>query len=135
MRAHVIENGKITNTIEVDSLDIDLGLVLVDADLGGQIGDDWVDGEVVPSPPPAPEVPQAVTNGQAREALLNAGLYDQVEPVIAAIADADIRQRAEIAWEYRPTVERDSPLVAMIAQALNMDDAALDQLFIEAAQL
>lgn len=134
MRAHQLNtNGVIINTIVVDSLDFMPGLV--NANIGGQVGDRIVAGKVVPASLPGPEVPQVVTNGQAREALLNAGLYDQVGPAIASIEDADIRQRAEIAWQYRPSVERNSPFVAMIAQALGMTEAALDNLFIEAAQL
>lgn len=37
MRAHIIVNGKVTNTIEVESLDFMPGLI--DADRGGKIGD------------------------------------------------------------------------------------------------
>lgn len=48
MRAHLIENGRVTNTIEVDSLDFLPGLV--DASLGGKIGDAW-DGESFAGPP------------------------------------------------------------------------------------
>ena len=39
MRAHVITAGKVTNTIEVESLDFMPGLV--DASNGGKIGDAW----------------------------------------------------------------------------------------------
>lgn len=41
MRAHVIENGKVVNTIEISSLDAVPGLDLIDASLGGNIGDGW----------------------------------------------------------------------------------------------
>lgn len=44
MRAHVIENGRIINTIVVDALDAVPELVLVDAELGGAIGDTYADG-------------------------------------------------------------------------------------------
>jgi len=47
MRAHVIESGKVTNTIEVESLDFMPGLV--DASNGGKIGDAW-DGLVFSDP-------------------------------------------------------------------------------------
>ncbi|MGG7604625.1 hypothetical protein [Massilia sp. BKSP1R2A-1] len=57
MRAHVIEDGKIINTIEIERLDLIPGLQLVDADLvGGAIGDDY-DGEAGTAQPPAPPVP------------------------------------------------------------------------------
>jgi len=52
MRAHIITDGKISNTIEVESLDFLPGLI--DAEIGGGIGDIW-DGESFSKPiPPAP---------------------------------------------------------------------------------
>jgi hypothetical protein len=50
MRAHVIQDGVIANIIVVDSLDALPGLI--DADIGGSIGDSVVDGVVVPKPTP-----------------------------------------------------------------------------------
>jgi hypothetical protein len=54
MRAHVIENGFVVNTIAVDSIEFFPGLI--DADHhGGGIGDAW-DGESLKSPPtPLPD--------------------------------------------------------------------------------
>ena len=58
MRAHVITDGKVSNTIEVDSLDFMPGLV--EATAGG-IGWDYIDGQFVNNlpvavePEPAPE--------------------------------------------------------------------------------
>lgn len=49
MRAHILENGVVTNTIEVDSLDVIPGLIK--GDIGG-IGWLW-DGKVL-TPPPEP---------------------------------------------------------------------------------
>jgi hypothetical protein len=49
MRAHVIEDGVVTNTIIVDSLDFMPNLI--DASLGGTIGDLW-DGHVFTKPDP-----------------------------------------------------------------------------------
>jgi len=43
MRAHVIENGVVTNSIEVDSLDFMPNLV--DGENGGGIGDIYENGE------------------------------------------------------------------------------------------
>jgi len=42
MQAHIIENNKIVNTIEVDSLSFAPNLI--DASLGGNIGDLWLGG-------------------------------------------------------------------------------------------
>lgn len=62
MRAHVIENGVVVNTIEVDSLDFLPGLV--EATEGG-IG--WLyDGQTFtyPTPPVVTETPTASTKEQ-----------------------------------------------------------------------
>ena len=53
MRAHVITDGKVTNTIIVDSLDFMPGLV--EATSGG-IGWDYVDGQFVDNRPIPPEI-------------------------------------------------------------------------------
>jgi len=50
MKAHEIENGVVVNTIEVKSLDWKSGLV--DASLGGKVGDSW-DGEEFTDTPAA----------------------------------------------------------------------------------
>jgi hypothetical protein len=71
IRAHVIENGRIANTILVASLDALPGMVLVDADLvGGQIGDAWDEtaGQPIPSPPPGVDL---ATIKVARNAEIN----------------------------------------------------------------
>lgn len=51
MRAHIVENGIVTNTIEVESLDFLPGLV--SAESGGAIGDRYENGEFLPPLPPA----------------------------------------------------------------------------------
>jgi hypothetical protein len=53
MRAHVITDGKVTNTIIVDSLDFMPGLVEA---TGGEIGWDYVDGQFVDNRPIPPEI-------------------------------------------------------------------------------
>lgn len=93
--------------------------------------------ELVPTPVtvPAPTpVPQQVTMRQARLALLHAGLLAQVDPAINALASPE-RQTARIEWDYSSSVVRNRPLVVMLGEALGLDDAALDQLFITAAGL
>jgi len=63
MRAHIIENGLIVNTIEVDSLDFMAGLV--EAEEGTDIGWSYVNGQFVDNRP-KPEVvaPTAPTKEQ-----------------------------------------------------------------------
>ena len=76
-----------------------------------------------------------VTMRQARRALLDAGLLDQVDAAIAAIADATERRQAEIDWEYATTVERLWPWVQTLGAALGLSAEALDALFELAATL
>ena len=76
-----------------------------------------------------------ITMRQARRALLDAGLLDQVDAAIAAIADATERRQAEIDWEYATTVERLWPWVQTLGAALGLSAEALDALFELAATL
>ena len=76
-----------------------------------------------------------VTMRQARRALLDAGLLDQVDAAIAAIADATERRQAEIDWEYATTVERLWPWVQTLGAALGLTAEVLDALFEQAATL
>ncbi len=59
MKAHVIENGVVVNTILVESLDFLPNLV--DGEYGGSIGDTYDNGQFIkPQPPqPSPEEVQA----------------------------------------------------------------------------
>lgn len=81
-----------------------------------------------------PRVPSEVSMRQARLALLAKGLLDLVEPAIDSL---EIRNReiARIEWDYSSTVYRHRPLVNVIGLKLGLDDGALDQLFITAAEL
>lgn len=76
-----------------------------------------------------------VTMRQVRRALLDAGLLDQVDAAIAAIADATERRQAEIDWEYATTVERLWPWVQTLGAALGLTAEAMDELFEQAATL
>ena len=75
-------------------------------------------------------VPQQVTMRQARLALLNAGLLDDVEVVIAAAG-----REAQLEWEYAAVVGRSNPAVAAVQQQGALTDAQIDDLFREAAKL
>jgi len=66
MRAHILENGVIVNTVEVDSLDVLENLV--DASNGGSIGNILQDGQWV-KPPKATEELEAAIRSQ-RDTLL-----------------------------------------------------------------
>lgn len=84
--------------------------------------------------PGGPAVPQSVSMGQAQLALHDAGLLVHVEAAIEALPEP-ARTRARIEWTKRPTVERNSPLVAQLGAAVGLNDAVLDALFIAAAKL
>ena len=75
-------------------------------------------------------VPQQVTMRQARLALLNAGLLDDVEVVITAAGRA-----AQLEWEYAAVMDRSNPAVAIVQQQKALTDAQIDDLFREAAKL
>lgn len=131
MRAHVVTNGVITNTIEVDSLDVMPGLIAADT---GTIGDGVVDGSIVPQPEPPVPVPASVTMRQARLALHAAGLLSSVDTAIASMQEP-AKTAALIEWEYASAVDRNAGLVPAMAAALGMSEADIDDLFIAAASL
>lgn len=111
-------------------------------ELGGTdtlVGPGWayVDDAFAPPPaPPAPPptVPDRVTMRQARLALLAAGKLAAVGTAIKALPSPQ-KEAAQVEWDYSATVERASPVVALLASALGLDDAALDALFTAAAAL
>ena len=88
-----------------------------------------------PAPPavPAP-VPFSVTKRQGRLALLAAGKLSAVTDAIAALPSPQ-KDEAQIEWDDATSYERASPFVAMLAEKIGLDDAALDALFTQAATL
>lgn len=80
------------------------------------------------------KMPMAITMRQARLALLNAGLLDDVEAAIITM-DEPQRTQTQIEWEYAQEVQRDNALVAALGPMLGLDDAAIDSLFSMAATL
>ena len=127
MKAHVISNGVIANTVEVDSLNALPNLVEATK---GSIGWGYADGVFTPPPVPPVPVPASVTMRQARLALLGAGLLDLVETAIAAAGPA-----AKIEWDYATEVQSASGLVPAMATALGLTDAQIDALFVTASTL
>jgi hypothetical protein len=80
---------------------------------------------------PPPPVPSEIQMWQARAILSRAGLLGQVEQAVKAATNPEI----EIAWEYAPNVVRQSAFVSAMAAAINLDNAAIDNLFIEGAKI
>lgn len=77
------------------------------------------------------KVPQVVTIRQARLALLQAGLLDDIDAAIAASTERSLK----IEWEYASTIERNSPWVQALTVALGLSSSQLDSLFEEAIGL
>lgn len=128
MQAHQLNTkNEIINTIVVDSLD-DFPR-LVDASIGGGIGDSIIDGVLILRPVIA-IIPQSVSMRQAARALLDAGLLDDVDALVATLPRA-----YQIDWQRAGTVERSNPLVEIVRQQKSMTDAQIDDLFIAAATL
>jgi hypothetical protein len=87
MRAHIIENGVVVNTIEVESLDFMPGLV--DAENGGKIGDLYENGQFT-TPQPDEAVAAAAVREQRNDKLKDSD-WTQV-------ADAPVDQAAWAAY-------------------------------------
>lgn len=97
---------------------------------GEWTGGIWVDE----AEPDQPAVPAAVSMRQARLALLNAGLLHHVDAAIDLLPEPD-RTAAQIEWEYAQEVRRASPTAALVGAALELDEAQVDNLFMQAATL
>lgn len=123
-----IQGGKVVQCVESDSPIA--GWVLAES---ANVGDDYVNGSVVPAAPPV-VVPSSVTMRQARLALLGAGKLADVQTAIDALPEPT-KTAAMIEWEYSNEVQRHNGLVASLGPALNLTSEQIDTLFIEAAKL
>ena len=85
-------------------------------------------------PEPPPPVPASVTMRQARLALLQEGLLDDVETAINALPEPQ-QSAARIEWEYSNEVQRHNGFVEQIGPMLGLTSQELDELFILAATL
>lgn len=136
MQTHIIQAGTVVNTIVATVEEAQAAFpaaTCIEATTGG-IGWTW-DGTTLSAPPaPPPAIPQAVTMRQARLALLGAGLLDDVEAAINAMSEP-AKTAARIEWDYSSELQRAHPLVTQLGGALGLDAAALDALFVTAADL
>ena len=130
----IIQNGTVVNVAAADpQFAASQGWIALPE--GAGIG--WTyDGATFapPAPQPAP-VPHAVTMRQARLALIDAGLLDDIEAAIEAIADSTQRAKARAEWEYSNDVRRDHPLVNAVLSAQGKDSGEIDDLFRAAAAI
>lgn len=128
MKAHIIENGLVVNTIEVDSLDFLPNLI--DGSIGG-IGWRYIGGHLIPPEIEVPTftVPTSITPRQARLKLLEVGLLDELEAIITT------NRAWQIEWEYATEVKRDSPLIDAVATQAGLTSEQVDAMFTEASKL
>jgi len=91
----------------------------------------WVQ-QVYSRPLPVP-IPQTVTMRQARLALNAAGKLALIQPAIDAMPEPQ-HTVANIEWSSASVVERGSAFTQAMGAAIGLDAAAIDQLFIQAAQ-
>lgn len=77
------------------------------------------------------KVPQVVTIRQARLALLQAGLLDDIDAAIAASEDRAL----QIEWEFVTEFRRDWPALIAMQPALGLTDQQIDDLFTLAVTL
>lgn len=80
------------------------------------------------------DVPESITMRQCRLSLLDLKLLPLVDQAINSLPSPQ-KEQAQIEWEYASEVRRDNPLISKLMQALGMDEAELDNLFIEGAKL
>lgn len=75
-------------------------------------------------------VPENVDAAQIRLLLLQQNLLTTVESMVAASDKA-----TQIEWEFRTKYQRNNELLLSVAKELNLDDATLDQFFIQASKI
>lgn len=80
-------------------------------------------------------VPQVVSRAQVKVALIQAGLWAQVLALVAAIPDPVERAVAEVTLHDTQEWRRDSAFLAQAAQALDLTEQQLDELFVTAAEV
>lgn len=106
----------------------------IDGVLGVYLQADWEtmrDDEMrARNPVPASVSPRQIRQSMNRTSWGEATLRDAVEAAVAA-GDRDLKDW----WEFSTVVERSNPQVVAMATALDMDDAALDDLWRLAATL
>jgi hypothetical protein len=76
-------------------------------------------------------IPATISMFQCKAALLQAGLLDDANAAVAGSGSPFII----LAWAEGTEMQRASPSLAALAPLLGLDDAALDALFIAAAEI
>jgi len=80
-------------------------------------------------------VPNTITLRQAREQTIRMNIFVDIETYIESLTDATEKAIIRNYWEYSEVFERHNSILLSLAKALELSDADLDTLFIEASQL
>lgn len=147
MKYALIQSNKVVNVIEANSSFIPLIInnydhiepldTTLEQYLGVGIGWLWTKErgfyslDIIPQEPINP-VPQMVSMRQARLALLEVNLLDNIEQILNSLSEP-MQSEAKIEWEYATEVRRDWPTLNQIAQYLNLTSEYVDELFILAS--
>ena len=129
MRAHVIKDGKVVNTIEVETLTSIPGLALIDAVGGGKVGDTYNEAIKTFTTPPAVTGPvplaESIPMLNLQLALIDDGKLVQAEAIIAEMpGDDGLRARAY--WARAQTARLDNDVVqALWPQLYETDEVFL----------
>ena len=83
---------------------------------------------VEPEPIPEP-IPKVITMRQARLQLLEVGLLDDVEALVA------LDRKSQIEWEYANEVYRQSQLIDLVKETISLTDEQIDDMFLSASKL
>lgn len=98
-------------------------------DFGVWNGNEWIEDIELKKEYEKSLIPKTITLRQARLYLLSIELLDDLENIIS-------QNRAyQIEWEYANNIERESPLVKILGQALELNDERIDEMFTEASKL
>jgi hypothetical protein len=74
---------------------------------------------------------KSATMLQARLALRQVGLIDQVNALVAASTSSEIQDT----WEYASEVDRQNPILLSLSQQLSLSSSQIDAIFIMAVSL
>lgn len=133
MKALVEPSGRIAQ-VATDTFDVAAPLAWVEVPPDTTTEDKWDGTQVVKYVPPPAPVPATVTRFQGRQALRDAGLFDQVE---ALVNDPATDDAVRIRWADLTVFERHSSFIAALAPQLDppLLPADIDALFIAAAAI
>ena len=127
------ENNRIC---QIETKDFAVAEPLFWVNCSSEITTEWtyVENTFVPPVIPPIKIPTSVSMRQARLALFQDGLLNQVQSAINAMADPD-KTTTQISWDYASVVNRDDDLVIQLSAQLGLTNDNLDAIFTLAATL